>query len=311
VSRNNTYFKKSITKLFIISLTITLLSSLTVGCSKNNEKSIFIDGSSTVFPITEAIGEEYSKENRGVKITIGAGGTGAGIEKLIKGEVDIANASRHIKDEELEKANKANRNIKELIIANDGITIAVNKQNDWCTDITAEELKMIWEPNSKVTNWSDVRPEWPKEEIKLYGPGSESGTFEYFTEEITGEAGAIRTDYTASEDDNVLVTGVQGDKYSIGFFGFAYYYENTDKLKSVKVNGIEPTQETIQSGQYAPLSRALYLYFNVDNMNKKPLMKGFIEYYLGEGRKIVPSTGYVALPDEEYDKQLKEIESNK
>lgn len=311
MAKNNRYFKKNITKLLVISLSIMLLSGLTVGCSKNNEKSIFIDGSSTVFPITEAIGEEYSKANRGVKITIGAGGTGAGIEKLIKGEIDIADASRHIKDEELEKANKANTNIKELVIANDGITIAVNKQNDWCTDITTEELKMIWEPNSKVTNWSDVRPEWPNEEIRLYGPGSESGTFEYFTEEITGEAGAIRTDYTASEDDNVLVTGVQGDKYSIGFFGFAYYYENTDKLKSVKVNGIEPTQETIQSGEYAPLSRALYLYINVDNMNKKPLMKGFIEYYLGEGRKIVPSTGYVALPDKDYDKQLKEISSSK
>ncbi|HSQ33580.1 MAG TPA: phosphate ABC transporter substrate-binding protein PstS family protein [Peptostreptococcaceae bacterium] len=215
--------KKNITKLSIISLSTILLSGLTVGCSSSNDKSIFIDGSSTVFPITEAIGEEYSKANRGVKITIGAGGTGAGIEKLIKSEIDIANASRNIKDEESAKANEAKVNIKELVIANDGITIAVNKQNDWCTDITSEELKMIWEPNSKVTNWSDVRPEWPKEEIKLYGPGSESGTFEYFTDEIVGEAGAIRTDYTASEDDNVLVTGVQGDKYSIGFFGFAYY----------------------------------------------------------------------------------------
>jgi phosphate transport system substrate-binding protein len=311
MAKNNIRFKKKTTKLSAIFLSIMLLSGLIIGCSKNNEKSIFIDGSSTVFPITEAIGEEYSKANRGVKITIGAGGTGAGIEKLIKGEIDLANASRHIKDEELEKANKANRNIKEIIIANDGITIAVNKKNDWCTDITTEELKMIWEPNSKVKKWSDVRPEWPREEIRLYGPGSESGTFEYFTDEIMGEAGAIRTDYTASEDDNVLVTGVQGDKYSIGFFGFAYYYENTDKLKSVKVNGIEPTQETIQSGEYAPLSRALYLYINVDNMNKKPLMKGFIEYYLDEGRKIVPSTGYVALPDEDYDKQLKEISSNK
>jgi phosphate transport system substrate-binding protein len=303
--------KKNITKLSIISLSTILLSGLTVGCSSSNDKSIFIDGSSTVFPITEAIGEEYSKANRGVKITIGAGGTGAGIEKLIKGEVDIANASRHIKDEELVKANEAKMNIKELIIANDGITIAVNKQNNWCTDITPEELKMIWEPNSKVKNWSDVRPEWPKEEIKLYGPGSESGTFEYFTDEIVGEAGAIRTDYTASEDDNVLVTGVQGDKYSIGFFGFAYYYENTDKLKSVKVNGIEPTQETIQNGEYTPLSRSLYLYVNTENMNNKPLMKGFIEYYLDKGRKIVPTTGYVALPDEEYNKQLKEMQSIK
>ena len=303
--------KKNKIKLSIISLSILLLSSLTIGCSKDNNKSIAIDGSSTVFPITEAVGEEYSKENRGVKITIGAGGTGAGIEKLIKGEIDIANASRHIKDEESSKASKTSKNIKELIIANDGITIAVNKKNNWCSDITTEELKMIWEPNSKVKKWSDVRPEWPNEEIKLYGPGSESGTFEYFTDEIMGEAGAIRTDYTASEDDNVLVTGVQGDKYSMGFFGFAYYYENTDKLKSVKVNGVEPTQETIQSGEYTPLSRALYVYINADTMNINPLMKGFIEYYLGKGREIIPTTGYIGLPDEEYDKQLEEIKSMK
>jgi phosphate transport system substrate-binding protein len=313
--------KKHIKKALTLSLATVMSVGIMTGCGNRNEQgvptesklsgNVAMDGSSTVFPISEAVGEEFNKINPGVNITIGTSGTGGGMEKLLRGEIDIANASRAIKDEEKAAAEKNGINYKELTIAYDGITVVVNPQNDWAKDITVKELKMIWEPNSKVKRWSDIRSEWPNEEIKLYGPGSESGTFEYFTEAIVGEAGAIRTDYTASEDDNVLVQGVAGDKNAMGFFGYAYYFENQNKLKEVAVNGVAPTQETIQDGTYKPLSRPLFLYVNEKSFNDKPEVKSFIEFYLGEGRAIVPEVGYVAIPDADYDNQLKKIQDLK
>jgi len=312
--------KKNIKKITSLGLVGILSAGILVGCGNSNQGgstsdltgTVIIDGSSTVFPITEGVAEEFNKENQGVNVTVGTSGSGGGFEKLLKGEIDIANASRKIKDEEVAEAEKAGIKFKEIEVAYDGITVAVNPQNTWAKDITTDELKKIWEPDSTVKMWSDVRPEWPKEEIKLYGPGSESGTFEYFTEEITGEAGAIRTDYTASEDDNVLVTGVAGDKNAMGFFGFSYYYENQDKLAAVSVNGVLPTQETIQNKTYAPLSRPLYIYVSEKALAEKPEVKAYVGFYLGEvGKEIVSQVGYVALPDSEYESQLKEVQEVK
>jgi phosphate transport system substrate-binding protein len=316
----NMSLKKNMSKLVSLGLVGVLSAGILVGCGNSNQGgntsdlkgTVIIDGSSTVFPISEGVAEEFGKQNQGVDVTVGTSGTGGGFEKFLKGEIDIANASRGIKDEEKAEAEKAGIKYKEIEVAYDGITIAVNPQNTWAKDITLDELKKIWEPNSTVKMWSDVRSEWPKEEIKLYGPGSESGTFEYFTEEVTGEAGAIRTDYTGSEDDNVLVTGVAGDKNAMGFFGYSYYYENQDKLKAISVNGVVPTQETIQNKTYAPLSRPLYIYVSEKALVEKPEVKAYVEFYLGEvGKEIVSQVGYVALPDAEYASKLKEVQEVK
>lgn len=316
------FMKNGIKKLLSVTLVGILSVGLLAGCEgkqdqTNTETSsglsgaIAIDGSSTVSPITEAIAEEFQKMNVDVRVTVGVSGTGGGFEKWLAEETDINDASRPIKDKEIEKAKEVGIEYKEIKVAYDGLTIVINKDNTWVDKLTMDELKKIWEPNSSVKTWQDVRPEWPAESIKLYGPGSDSGTFEYFTEETMGEAGAIRADYTASEDDNVLVSGVAGDKNGLGFFGFAYYTENKDKLKSVPVDAgsgaVEPSQETIESGKYAPFSRPLFMYVTKDALSRAEV-KEFVKYYLGEGKEIVPEVGYVKLPQSEYDSQLLELE---
>lgn len=273
--------------------------------------SVKIDGSSTVFPISQAMAEEFMKQNPGVNVTVSESGTGGGFKKWANGETDINDASRKIKDEE--KTNAASKQINpvELPVAFDGISIVVNKQNTWVQDITLDELKKIWEPNSTVKLWSDVRPEWPKEPIKLYGPGNASGTFDYFTEEVVGEAKKSRTDYTASEDDNQLVKGVAGDKNSLGYFGYAYYIENKDQLKVVKVEkekgkgAIEPTEQTINDQSY-PLSRPIFIYPSSKSL-ERPEVKAFVKYYLENAKDIVKSVGYIPLPDAEYTKGLEQV----
>ena len=234
------------------------------GANENQEAkltgNVEIDGSSTVYPITEAIAEEFQGQNPDVKVTVGMSGTGGGFKRFTVGESDINDASRPVKDKEAEQAKDNNIEFTELEVAYDGISIVVNPENDFVTDLTVDELKKIWEPNSSVKTWKDVRPEWPAEEIKLYGPGTDSGTFDYFTEEIIGESKKIRTDFTASEDDNVLVQGISGDKYSLGYFGYAYYVENKDSLKLVSVNGVVPSTDTIKNKEYTPLSRPLFIY---------------------------------------------------
>jgi phosphate transport system substrate-binding protein len=313
--------KKHIKAIITLSLVTIISLGLIVGLNNRTKEvfnktdskvsgNILIGGSSTVFPLSEVLGEEFNKVNPGVRITIEVSGTSKGIERLIKGEIDIAEASRRINDKEDAIARDNKVEFKELPIAYDGITITVNSQNDWAKDITTEELKMIWEPNSNVKMWSDVRPEWPKEEIKLYGPDKESGTFDYFTEAIIGETGAIRTDYISSEDDNILVQGVAEDKNAMGFFGYSYFFKNQDKLKALSLNGVVPTQETIRDGSYKPLSRPLYLYINEKSINEKPEVKAFVEFYLNKGRSIIPQIGYGALPDEDYEKELNELKSN-
>jgi phosphate transport system substrate-binding protein len=273
--------------------------------------AVRIDGSSTVFPVTEAVAEEFQIENRGVRVTVGISGTGGGFKKFCAGETDISDASRPIKESERELCAEEGIDPIQLTVAYDGLAVMVNPANHFAACLTVDELKRIWEPGSTVNTWQDVRPEWPAEEIKLYGPGTDSGTFDYFTEAIVGEEDASRPDFTASEDDNVLVQGIAGDPYSLGYFGYAYYAENTDKLKLVAVDGgngcVEPNDETVQNGTYAPLSRPLFIYVKQTAL-ARPEVEAFVEYYLSNASLLVPQVGYVALAPERYDAMAAKIE---
>ena len=269
---------------------------------KELKGEIIIDGSSTVAPISSAVAEEFFRENRNVNIAIGISGTGGGFKKFAVGEIDIANASRKIKEKEAKEAKKNGVEYIELQVALDGIAVVVNKENTWAQELTEEDLKKIWENGSKIMNWKEINPSWPSEVIKLYGPDQNSGTFDYFVEEILGKDGQIRIDYSPSSDDNQLVQGVEGDKGSLGFFGYAYYIEQKDKLNAVAVNGVRPTDETVKTGKYKPLSRPLYIYVNKKSLKEKPEVRAFVEYYLKNASKAVKLTGYVPLSD--YTKQL-------
>jgi phosphate transport system substrate-binding protein len=271
---------------------------------------IKIDGSSTVFPISAAVAEEFQAANPDALVTVGVSGTGGGFKQFVTGKTDISNASRPIKESEAETAKKNGIEYIELQVAFDGQAVVVNKDNDFVDHLTVEELNKIWKPNSTVQTWADVRPEWPAEKIKLYGPGTDSGTFDYFTEVINGEAQASRSDYSASEDDNVIVQGVAGDKYSLGYFGFAYYVENQDKLRAIPIDGgngpIEPTIETINDKTYSPLSHPIFIYVNKKSL-ERPEVRAFVEYHLTEGRDLVSEVGYVQLPDVKYEEGLAKI----
>lgn len=260
------------------------------------------DGSSTVYPITEAVAEEFRSEHPDVRAVIGFSGTGGGFKKLAANEIDICDASRTIKDEERAACEASSVKFIELEIAFDGLSVVVNPENDWCDCLTVEQLKAIWKPESAINKWSDLNPEWPNEKIELFGPGTDSGTFDYFTEAIVGEAKASRADYTPSEDDNMLVTGVEGSKYSLGYFGFAYYAENKDRLKLLGVdagdgNCVEPSLETVRSNTYKPLSRPLYIYVNQASL-EKPEIAEFVTYYLDNVNQLVEQVGYVPLADD-------------
>ncbi len=298
---------------------ITCASALVlIACGNNNKKedvsSITIDGSSTVYPVTEAIAEEFRNEDPDVDVTIGVSGTGGGFQKFGRGEVDIANASRPIKDEEAAVAKQNNIDFVQLEVAYDGLAVVVNPENDWLTCITVEELRKIWEPAAQgtITRWNQINPAWPDEEIHLFGPGVASGTFDYFTEAIVGKSGSSRGDYTASEDDNVLVQGVSGDKYGLGFFGLAYFEENQDKLKMVAVDGgsgcVEPSIETISNGTYAPLSRPLYIYVNSTSV-QNPKVVDFVNFYLSEAPSLLKDVGYVPLTPEEYQREQEKFDN--
>lgn len=275
--------------------------------------TVLVDGSSTVFPITEAVAEEFQAANRDVRVTVGVSGTSGGFKKFIPGETDINNASRKIKDSEVETIKAAGFEALELPIAYDGITVVTNPQNDFVDYLTVEELNKIWAPESKVKTWAEVRQGWPAEEIKLYGPGTDSGTFGYFTEAINGEEGASRSDYTASEDDNVLVQGVSGDKNALGYFGFAYYVENQDKMKAVPIKetadapAVEPTMETINNGSYKPLSRYLFIYVSSKSLAEKPEVKAFTQYYIESAPEMSEAVGYIPLPAEKYEEVMQMI----
>ncbi|HEY0305373.1 MAG TPA: PstS family phosphate ABC transporter substrate-binding protein [Longimicrobiales bacterium] len=270
--------------------------------------SISIDGSSTVYPITEAVAEEFGTEHQGaVRVTVGLSGTGGGFKRFCAGEIDISNASRPIKDSERELCAQNNITFVEIPIAYDGLSVVANPQNNFAQCLTVDELKKIWGPESKVQRWSEVRQGLPNSELKLYGPGTNSGTFDYFTEEVVGKQGASRADYTASEDDNVLVQGVEGDANALGYFGFAYYKENAQRLKLIAVDGgkgcVTPSEETIKNGTYTPLSRPLFIYVSQKAM-ARPEVKGFVEFYLTNGAELVPQVGYVALDAAQYQQSM-------
>jgi len=282
--------------------------------------SISIDGSSTVFPVTEAVAEEFRAVQPDVQVTIGVSGTGGGFQKFSRGETNISNASRPIKDKEIAACEENNITYLGLEVAYDGLAVVVNPENTWVDSFTVEELKKIWEPaaQGKIMKWNQIRPEWPNEEIHLYGPGVASGTFDYFTEAINGKSGSSRGDYTASEDDHVLVQGIAGDKYALGFFGLAYYEESKDKLSLIGVhNGTEvvkPTLETVSNGTYSPLSRPLFIYVNSTSM-KQPEVIEFINFYLDNAAELSEDVGYIKLPTELYAKQKENfkafVEKNK
>jgi phosphate transport system substrate-binding protein len=272
--------------------------------------SIEIDGSSTVFPVAAAVAEEFQIANPDTRVTVAYSGTGGGFQRFCAGETDMSNASRPIRDSEAQACHDAGVEFTELNVGWDGLSVLANPDNEFLQCLTVGELNQIWEPNSTVTTWQDVRDEWPAEEISLYGPGTDSGTFDYFTETINGEGGASRADYQASEDDNILVQGIAGDRYSLGYFGYAYYAENSDILKLVGVDGGEgcvlPSDETIQDGTYAPLSRPLYVYVRHSAL-ERPAVRAYVDFMLGNAPDIVPSTGYSALSAEQYADQMQAI----
>ena len=282
--------------------------------------TIKIDGSSTVFPISEAVAEEFRTEEPKVKVTIGVSGTGGGFKKFSRGETNLSNASRPIKDKEKAACVENNINYLELEVAYDGLAVLVNPENTWVDNFTVEELKMIWEPAAQgvIMKWNQIRPEWPNEEIHLFGPGVASGTYDYFTEAIVGKSGSSRGDFTASEDDHVLVQGIAGDKFSLGFFGLAYYAENKDKLTLIGVhNGeevVKPTLETVSNGTYRPLSRPLFLYINSTSVKSPEVIK-FVEFYIDNAGELAEDVGYIPLPAENYATQKANfsafVESNK
>lgn len=293
-------------------------------CSQGlaQSKIIRIDGSSTVFPITEAISEEFQKSFSGHKVTVGISGTGGGFKKFCRGETDIQNASRPISAEEISICGQAGVKYLELPVAYDATVLVVNLKNDWVKDISVEDLKKIWAPEAKgkIMKWSDVNPLWPKEKLNLYGAGSDSGTFDYFTEAIVGKAKASRTDYTASEDDNTLVMGVSNDKFALGYMPLAYAQENLTKLKILGVRGgdkspmkgqtVMPSKATVEDGSYYPLSRPVFIYVS-ENGLKRSEVKSFVEFYLKNAQKLVSDVKYVPLPAKAYELGLEHFKKGR
>jgi phosphate transport system substrate-binding protein len=274
--------------------------------------SIEVDGSSTVFPVTEAMAEEYGIETGGsVRVTVGMSGTGGGFRRFCAGETDISNASRPITDAERDLCMQNGVEFMDIPVAIDGLAVSVNPSNDFVECLTVEELKRIWEPGSTIERWSQVRDGFPDRGLELYGPGTNSGTFDYFTEVIVGEAGASRPDFTASEDDNVLVQGIEGDADALGYFGYAYYIENRDRLKVLGVDGgagcVQPTPEDVESGRYDPLARPLFIYVNRESL-EEPALQAFVRFYLENAQELVPEVGYVPMEAAEYEASLSRLE---
>jgi len=282
------------------------------------QKIVKIDGSSTVFPVTEAVAEEYQKAKKGaVNVTVGISGTGGGFKKFCRGETDISNASRPILKKEMDDCKAAGVEYFELPVAFDALTVVVNPKNAFIKTLTVDELKKMWEPGAqgKVTKWNQINPAWPDAPMKLFGPGADSGTFDYFTEAVVGKSKSSRGDFTASEDDNVLVTGVSRDVNGLGYFGYAYYIENKDKLKAVPIvnkqgQPVEPSMEAVLKVSYQPLSRPIFIYVNAKSL-EKPEVKEFVEFYMKSGGKLAREVKYVPLPDSAYKSALEHVQKGK
>ena len=260
------------------------------------------DGSSTVGPLMQAAAERFQSENEGARVTVGVSGTGGGFERFCRGETDISNASRPIEDDEKQVCSGQGIEFLELPVANDALTVVVNRENDWADCLTVEQLKTIWKPGSNVDSWKDVDPSFPEESMKLYGPGTDSGTFDYFTEEINGEEGASRTDYSASEDDNVIVRGVEGDAGALGYFGFTYFEENEDTLKALEIDGgggcVAPSAESAQSGEYKPLARPLFIYVKKASL-ERPEVMDFVEFIFDNSGEIADSARFIPATEDQ------------
>ncbi len=304
---------------------LPLAAVFAIGCGSSSEQAtpagssglsgnVQADGSSTVFPITAAVAEEFKFVHPDVQVAVSYSGTGGGFKKFDIGETDMNNASRPIKQIEIDQATSNGVEFIELPIAFDGVSVIINPKNDFVDYLTAEELNAIWEPGSTVTTWSQVRSGWPEEEIKLYGPGPDSGTFDYFTEAINGDGGACRSDFTASEDDNLIVTGVAGDRYALGFLGYAYFVENQSIVNAVPIQGegrdkaVGPTSDSIMTGTYFPLSRPLFIYVRLESA-ERPEVDEFIRFYLANAPELVPDVGYIQLPQSAYDLVLERYEN--
>jgi phosphate transport system substrate-binding protein len=303
---------------------ISLLTAATITFAglaltpKAEAQVIKIDGSSTVFPITEAVAEEFQIQNRGkIRVTVGISGTGGGFKKFCRGETDISDASRPILTAEMEACRAAGIKYYELPIAYDALTVVVNPQNTWVTQFTIPELKKMWEPaaQGKIKTWNQINPKWPNEPLALFGPGSDSGTFDYFTEAVNGKAKSSRGDYTGSEDDNVLVQGVASNKGAIGYFGYAYYEPNAGKLKAVPIvgksgNAVGPSRESVVDGTYEPLSRPIFIYV-AEKAAQRPEVKQFVEYYLAKSKPLIEEVKYVPLPAQAYTLATEHFHSGK
>ena len=307
------------TRLLIVPLAAALAATLAAcggnGGSNGNGSglsgSIRIDGSSTVAPLSEAAADEFQQKNSGVRVTVGTSGTGGGFEKFCRGEIDIADASRQIEDDEKALCRKNGVEWAEVQVANDGIAVVVNKDNDFVKCLTVAELRKIWDQGSRVKNWNQVRSSFPNRPIELYGPGTDSGTFDFFTKAINGEEGRSRTDYNASEDDNVLVQGVAGNAGALGYFGLSYYEQNQDKLKLVEVDGgqgcVAPSKETVQNGTYKPLSRPLFIYPSREALQRREVRE-FVRFYIDNEEQLTKRALFIDLTDAQQRKARQEVE---
>ena len=303
----------------ILSLPVSLLAAALAATPVFAQSQIVkIDGSSTVFPVTEAVAEDFQKaKKQKVKVTVGISGTGGGFKKFCRGETDISNASRPILKAEMADCQKAGIEYFELPVAFDALTVVVNPKNTFIKQLTVAEMKKMWEPaaQGKVTRWSQVNPAWPDQPMKLFGPGADSGTFDYFTEAVVGKSKSSRGDFTASEDDNVLVTGVSRDVNGLGYFGYAYYIENKDKLKAVPIvndkgQAVEPSMEAVLKGTYTPLARPIFIYVSAKSL-ARPEVKEFVEYYMTNGAALAKEVKYVPLPDSAYKTALQHVQKGK
>ncbi|MQY51165.1 PstS family phosphate ABC transporter substrate-binding protein [Rhodocyclus tenuis] len=292
----------------IASLLALTIAGAAASTASFADSLVKIDGSSTVYPITEAVAEEFQKAKKNaIKVTVGISGTGGGFKKFCRGETDISDASRPILKKEMEDCKAAGIEYIELPVAYDALTVVINPKNDWIKSLTVEQLKTIWEPGAqgKITSWKQVNHAWPDRPLKLFGPGADSGTFDYFTEAVNGKAKSSRGDFTASEDDNVLVQGVARDVGGLGFFGYAYYDENHDKLKAVPIVAAEgkpavsPSPRTVVDGTYQPFARPIFIYVNAKSA-EKPEIKEFVEFYLKNGEALSKDVKYVPLPSKAY-----------
>ena len=310
-------------------LAVTLAATLLAGCGGNGDDGasdtgangsggvagrIQADGSSTVGPFTTRAAERFQQENSDVQVTVGVSGTGGGFERFCAGETDLSNASRPIKDEERQACERQGVEYVEFQVANDALTVVVNTDNDWATCLTIDELEKIWAPGSQVNNWNQVRADFHDEELVLFGPGTDSGTFDYFTDEINGEEGASRTDYSASENDNVVVQGVSGERGGMGYFGFSYFEENQDSLEALEIDGgdgcVAPSVEATQDGTYKPLARPLFVYAKTESFGR-PEVEAFVQYLLDNATSIAEEARFVPLTEQQKQKALDEFEAVK